>query len=147
MSDTPGLLADYSFVHREEVRFRDLDLLGHVNNAVYATYLESARIAYYQQLTGQRLEDLGLILAELTISYRAPALFGDRLAIGVRIVSIGTKSFVMEYAVVRDGDEALIATGRSVLVAYDYATRQTVPVPEVVRMAGAQGERTPGGAD
>jgi acyl-CoA thioester hydrolase len=133
MTSVPGPVAAYPFVHWEEVRFRDLDALGHVNNAVYASYLESARIAYYQQLTGQPLEQLGLILGELTIRYRAPAFFGDRLAVGARVTSLGTKSFVMEYAITRAADEALIATARTVLVAYDYKLAKSVPVPEAVR--------------
>jgi acyl-CoA thioester hydrolase len=133
MSTLPGPVAAYPFVHWEEVRFRDLDALGHVNNAVYASYLESARIAYYQQLTGQPLEQLGLILGELTIRYRAPAFFGERLAIGVRVASLGRKSFVMEYAIGRAGDEALIATASTTLVAYDYKLGKSVPVPDTVR--------------
>lgn len=133
MSSVPGPVAGLPFVFWEEVRFGDLDTLGHVNNAVYATYLESARLAYYQELTGLPLEQLNIILAELTISYKAPAFYRDRLAIGVRIASVGTKSFVMEYTIARAGDNAVIATGRSVLVAYDYAEGRTIAVPEVVR--------------
>jgi acyl-CoA thioester hydrolase len=133
MTIVPGPVARFPFVHWEEVRFRDLDALGHVNNAVYASYLESTRIAYYQQLTGLPLSSLDIILGELTLRYRAPAFFGDRLAIGARITSMGTKSFVMEHAIGRASDEALIATGRSVLVAYDFKLGKSVAVPEVVR--------------
>lgn len=138
MTALPAPVADYPFIFWEDVRFGDLDSLGHVNNAVYATYLESARIAYYQHLTGLPLEQLDLILAELTISYRAPGFFGDRLAIGVRVASLGTKSFVMEYAVARAGDDALLATGRSVQVAFDYRENRTIPVPELVRRRVAE---------
>lgn len=138
MTAVPQPLAGYPFVHWEEVHFRDLDALGHMNNAVYAGHLESARIAYYLDLTGQPVTELGLILAEMTISYKAPAYFGDKLAVGVRISSIGTKSFVMEYATVRAGDEALIATARTVLVCYDYRQGKTVPVSEALREAVAR---------
>jgi acyl-CoA thioester hydrolase len=138
MTTAPKPLAAYPFIFRDQVRFGDLDALGHVNNAVYATYLESARIAYYQELTGQPLEQLDIILAELTISYKAPALYGDHLAVGARVASFGTKSFVMEYAVVREGDAALLATGRSVLVCYDYREGRSVPVPEEVRRRVAE---------
>jgi acyl-CoA thioester hydrolase len=135
----PAALADYPFVYWEAIRFRDLDMLAHVNNAVYATYFESARLAYYQQLTGKALEQVDLILAELTITYRAPAVFGDQLAIGVRVASIGTKSFVMEYAIYRGGSEDLIASGRSVMVTYDYAAGKSVPVPDAFRAAVGMG--------
>lgn len=129
----PAALAEAPFVFWVQVTFRDLDALGHVNNAVYATYFESARIAYYQELTGLPLTKLDIILAELTISYKAPAFFGEWVAIGVQIDSFGTKSFVMSYNAVRAHDEALIATGRSVLVVYDYAAGRSVPVPAALR--------------
>lgn len=134
----PGHLADYPFTHWVDVRFRDLDVLGHVNNAVYSTYFESARIAYYAALTGLPLERLDIILAETTVRFRAPAHFGDRLGIGARVASVGNKSFVMEYAAVREGDGALIAEGRSVLVAYDYREGTTKPVSEEFRAAVAR---------
>jgi len=139
----PAVLAEYPFHYRIEVRFRDLDALGHVNIAVYATYFESARIAYYQRLVGGSLDRLGIILAELTISYKAPAHFGDELLVGVRVSKIGGKSFTMDYAIARVGDGALIATGQSVLVAYDYAAGRSVPVSDEfrVRVAEMQGER------
>ncbi|MDN5272674.1 thioesterase family protein [Chloroflexus sp. MS-CIW-1] len=139
----PAVLAEYPFHYRIEVRFRDLDALGHVNNAVYATYFESARIAYYQRLVGGSLDRLGIILAELTISYKAPAHFGDELLVGVRVSKIGGKSFTMDYAIARVGDGALIATGQSVLVAYDYAAGRSVPVSDEfrARVAEFQGER------
>jgi len=129
----PGPLAAYPFVHREQVRFRDLDALGHVNNAVYSTYFESARIAFYAELTGLPLEQLDIILAESTVRFRAPAHYGDRLAIGARIASVGTKSFVMEYLALREADAVLIAEGRSVLVGYDFKAGATMPVRDAVR--------------
>ncbi len=133
MSTVPAPLAGYPYIHWEEVHFRDLDALGHMNNVVYAAWLESARIRYYMDLMQVPLAELGLILAELTISYRAPAYFGERLAVGVRVSSIGTKSFVMEYLIARAGDEAVIATAKTVLVCYDYRLGATVPVSEEFR--------------
>jgi acyl-CoA thioester hydrolase len=137
-SNLPPALAGFPFIHWTDVRFRDLDSLGHVNNAVYATYLESARLAFYQALTGLPLEQLNLILAEITISFKAPAYYADRLGVGVRISSFGTKSFVMEYVIARAADEALIASARSVLVCYDYKQGKTIPVPDEVRRRAAE---------
>ncbi|MEI7642903.1 MAG: thioesterase family protein [Chloroflexales bacterium] len=137
-ANTPRPLAEFPFVHWINVRFRDLDTLGHVNNAVYATYLESARLDFYQQLTGIALEELNIILAELTISYKAPAFFNDRLAVGIRVSSFGTKSFSLEYVIARAADDALIAIGRSVLVSYDYKQGRTVPVPDDFRRRVAE---------
>lgn len=129
----PAILAEYPYIHWEEVHFRDLDVLGHVNNVVYAGWLESARIRYYMDLMQVSLADLDFILAEMTISYKAPAYFGERLAVGVRVSSFGTKSFVMEHLIAREGDEAVIATARTVLVFFDYKLGKTTPVPEEFR--------------
>jgi acyl-CoA thioester hydrolase len=141
MTAVPTPLATFPYIHWEEVHFRDLDMLGHANNVAYASWLESSRIHYYLDLMELRLEQLGLMLAELTISYKAPAFFGERLAVGARVAKIGTKSFVMEHLIVRAGDEAIIATAAVVIVAFDFALGTTVPVSEEFRrrVAARQG--------
>ena len=82
----------------------------------------------------------------VTVSFRAPARYGDELAVGVRVASIGTKSFVMEYRIARYGDDALIAEARSVLVRYDYAAERSVPVSEEFRAKVAAQNRRQGAA-
>ena len=129
-----GPLAGFPFVAPIEVRFRDLDPLGHVNNAVYLSYFETARIACFTAITGlTSLQELNMILAEVTVTYHAPALFGDRLEAGARVSRMGTKSFDMEYLLVRQPDGRRIASGRSVQVMYDYAGAQTVPISDELR--------------
>lgn len=113
-----------------EVTFRDLDALGHVNNAVYLTYAETARIKYLIEvceLSG--LQEIPVILAEVTCSYRSPAYFGERLRVGVGVTRFGTKSFDMIFRVDAE-DGRLIATGKTVLVMFDYASGRTIPVPD-----------------
>ncbi len=113
-----------SFVHRETVRFRDLDAMGHVNNAVFATYLEQARIAFLSP-NGAQVEDM--ILARLEIDFRSPAEVGETIEITVTPTRVGTKSFDLEY-VIRVGDR-VVAQARTVLVAYDYAHARSVEIP------------------
>ena len=113
-----------SFVHRETVRFRDLDAMGHVNNAVFATYLEQARIAFLSP-NGAQVEDM--ILARLEIDFRSPAEVGETIEITVTPTRVGTKSFDLEY-VVRAGDR-VVAEAKTVLVAYDYAHARSVEIP------------------
>lgn len=118
------------------VSFRDLDVLGHVNNAVYLTYFEHARIAYGLQLSGGvRLADLAFIMAEANVTYLKPAFFEDLLVLGVRVSEIGTKSFVMEYGLQRPSSGEQIARGRTVQVWFDYAAQRSVPVPQSFRDA------------
>jgi acyl-CoA thioester hydrolase len=114
-----------SFVHRETVRFRDLDSLAHMNNAVYATFLEQARIAFLSQHDAQ-VENM--ILARLEIDFRSPAELGETIEIAVTPTRIGTKSFDLEY-VMRAG-ERVVAEAKTVLVAYDYDRARSVEIPQ-----------------
>lgn len=116
------------------VRFRDIDSLGHVNNAVYFTYCEMARTAYWRTLFGtRRLADAHFILARAEMDYRGQANDERNLLVGIRVSSIGNTSFVFEYRIVEDETRKLVAEGRSVQVSFDYKKNQKVPVPDNVR--------------
>jgi acyl-CoA thioester hydrolase len=120
----------YRFVYTRDVEFRDVDAADHVNNAVYLTYLETARIAYLVEALGADFAyELSLILANITVDFRSPARFPERLQIGARVTRVGTKSFVMEHEI-RDGDGRLVLEASSVLVAYDYKANASMAVPE-----------------
>ncbi len=119
------------------VAFRDIDALGHVNNAVYLSYFEQARIGYsFRLVNGATVKDLTFILAEASVSYLRPVYFGDQLEVGVRVSEIGTKSFVMEYGI-RNQHAEIVARGRTVQVWFDYDTRRSVPVSDEFRQTVA----------
>jgi len=116
-----------------DVRFRDCDAMGHVNNAVYLTYLEIARFAYWKAADIGRLEgDISYIMARVEIDFRASAKTGDVLVVAIAIRGFGKSSFSMEYEI-RDQSGRLVATAKSVQVAYDYAADKSVPVPDFLR--------------
>lgn len=128
------MLSGYRFVHTIDVRFRDLDAIGHVNNAVYLTYLEAARIAYWLHVTRRTgIEALDIILARVEIDYRSPAEFGETLDIGVRVASLKRSSFLVELAVVERRTGRLVAESRNVLVYFDYAANRPIPIPAGIR--------------
>jgi acyl-CoA thioester hydrolase len=141
-ADDPRDLAS-DFAHRRvlEVRFADTDAMGHVNNAKYLTYCESARIAYWTDVTGEpvRLGSEGaesLILAEARITYRAQAFYGDVVTVQTRATRIGRTSFTLEHRLVAaapDGPPRLVAVSESILVRFDYDSMRPVPLsPEHV---------------
>jgi acyl-CoA thioester hydrolase len=117
----------FDFVHTESVRFRDLDGMGHVNNAVFLTYMESARLAYLASLGLGRNPLQALILARAEIDFRSPIELGERVEVGVRTGQVGTKSFELEQDVWADG--RLAAEGRFVLVGYDYTSGSSMELP------------------
>lgn len=121
-----------AFRHHVEivVRFADTDAMGHVNNAVYLTYCEIARIRYWTDITGEPVH-LGtqgaesLILAEARISYRAPAFHGEVVTVETRATRIGRTSFNLEHrllACIEGEVPRLVAVSESILVRYDYAS-------------------------
>jgi acyl-CoA thioester hydrolase len=128
------MLSGYRFRIPIDVRFRDLDALGHVNNAVYLTYFESARIAWWLQVTGQHgLAGMNMILARVEIDFRSPVAYGEALEVGVRCASLGRSSFVVESAIADRRGERLVAEARKVLVHYDYAAGKSSPLPAELR--------------
>ena len=122
------------FSIRLHVRFRDIDALGHVNNAVYFTYMESARTEYWMELFKPReLREVNFIVAHAECDYKVAARFGDELEVSIRTSSIGNTSFVWDYEIRRTGSGQLIASGKTIQVYYDYAQEKTLPVPDEVR--------------
>jgi acyl-CoA thioester hydrolase len=137
--DLPG---DFACRRDVEVRFADTDAMGHVNNAVYLTYIEIARAAYYETATGHPLPlgvhgaEEGMILADARIAFRAPAFYGETLTVETRVTRLGRTSFTMEHRVSAPNspyaEARLIAIAESVLVTYDYGAARPIPLPEAL---------------
>jgi len=126
-------MTDFHFYHLIEVRYGDLDPQGHVNNAKFLTYMEQGRVFYLKQLNlweGGSFINLGIILADVQITFRKAIQFGDPVRVGVCISRIGNKSMTSEYRIEDGRDASEFATGSSVLVAYDYRNNRSVPIPE-----------------
>jgi acyl-CoA thioester hydrolase len=123
----------FRFVYPQEVAIGDLDPFGHVNNAVYLTYLENARIGYMREVLAiESLEDLLVIVAKVNIDFRTRASLGEALEIGARVSRIGTKSFDLDHEV-RGPDGRLVAAASTTLVTFDYRGDATMPVPDLWR--------------
>lgn len=134
MAPGESRLDDFRVTLPIQVRFRDTDLLGHVNNAVYATYFESGRMEYWAQLTGDlSFDEWPFILARLEIDFLAEAHAAQWLTLGIRVARLGRKSFDFDYLLVRDDDGRELARGRSVQVMFDYRSKQTRVIDDDTR--------------
>jgi len=119
-----------------DVRWRDLDALGHVNNAVYFTYLEETRFHYLREL-GVIPSDpsgIGMILAEASCQFKSPLRLGERVTVWMRVSELRNSSFIFEYRVEGEGGR-LAATARSVQVCYDYKNQRPISIPDEWREA------------
>ncbi len=124
----------FRYIQPVQVRFRDMDAMGHVNNAVYLTYLEMARVGYYRNLFGlTQPEDFPFILARVEIDFRSPVVLGEDILVGIRVSRVGNKSFHFEYEIREVETGRLVAEAKSVQVMYDYKTGATMPVPDDFR--------------
>ena len=127
---------DYRHRTPVQVRFRDIDAFGHVNNAVVSSYVEQARVTYLRDVLG--LDPVGpedrmpLILAMIKLDYRSPIFLDDRLDIGSRVDWVGRTSLHMSHHLQQQEGREL-ATAASVLVTYDYDAARPMPVPEAWR--------------
>lgn len=124
-----------------EVRFRDLDAMGHVNNAVYFTYFEVGRSSY-TRAAGLAADDEDLpqrrypfILLDARCRFLAAISINDELRLYVRTSHVGTKSSVFEYLLTRRSDGEALAVGHTTQVAFDYAAGRTMPLPDDLRSA------------
>ncbi len=117
------------------VRFRDIDSMGHVNNAVFFTYFEEGRKALIQELFGlERATDFQFILAHISCDYLRPVKLNDSLTLQVWISYIGTKRFDMQYELLNSNDDTMVhARGQSSQVFYDYQENQSKPIPDDIR--------------
>jgi acyl-CoA thioester hydrolase len=123
----------FRFVRRQEVVYRDLDRHGHVNNAVYSTWLETARLAYLKEVCDvDPGDELGIVVAELKITFRSPASLGELVEVGVRVPRVGEKSLVFEYEL-RGPEDRLVAEATTTHVVFDDARGRSVPVPAAWR--------------
>ena len=119
-----------------QVRYGDVDAQRHVNNAVYFTFMEQARTAYLQHLglwDGKDFDAIGIILAETRCTFQAPISLETAVRVGVRTIRLGTKSLEMAYTMENAATGQVMATGRSVQVAYDYRKAISIPISDAWR--------------
>ena len=127
-------MSDSHFYHPIEVYYGDLDPQGHVNNAKHLTYFEQARIAYLLELglftKDQSFMEIGVILADVHITYLEPIYFGQNIKVGVHVAELRNKSMTWEQNIVDIDTGKEIAKGEVVMVTYDYREGKTIPIPQ-----------------
>jgi acyl-CoA thioester hydrolase len=131
------------------VRFRDVDVMGHVNNAVIFTYLEMARVEYLchvifaeldREAAGKasgplspcrRLAELPVILAQIGCQFKTPIYFGQKVEVGTRVMEMRNSSIIIQQRIEADGQ--LAALSDSAVVHYDYQAARSVRIPDETR--------------
>ncbi|UCC74875.1 MAG: acyl-CoA thioesterase [Gemmatimonadota bacterium] len=136
MSDQ--LLAGYPVVVRIPVQWGEMDAYGHVSNVVFFSYFDSARVLYLERcgfLESYDRQKIGTILHSTSCRFRRRLFYPDTALVGARVTDLADDRFAMAFELVSEAQNAPVAEATSVVVSYDYTTRQVVPVPEDVRAA------------
>jgi len=139
-------MPDFRFYHPMQVRYSDLDTQWHVNNTQFCVYLEQARMEYLLHLglfDGKSFHELGMIVAGLQISYLAPIELHEKIRVGVGVSRLGNKSFVYAYQIEGLDERKVFATAETVMVAYDYPRKASIPIPDHWRESIAAFENIP----
>ena len=130
-------MSDFHFYYPIEVRYGDLDPQVHVNNAKHLTYFEQARIAYWIELgiftKDQSFMEIGVILADVHLTYLEPIYYGQNIKVGVHVSRLGNKSMTWEQNIVDADAGRDLAKGEVSVVAYDYHAEKTIPIPQAWR--------------
>ncbi len=119
-----------------EVRFADLDIFGHVNNATFLAYLENARVAHYREFFGKpRPEDFKAVVARIEIDYAAPVWLDSEIVCHIGITELGRSSLTFEYKICTPDASMVYARAKSVHVMFDKQSQRSFPIPEEFRRA------------
>ncbi|MGH7483282.1 MAG: acyl-CoA thioesterase [Longimicrobiales bacterium] len=125
--------SDYPFSHDVEVRFRDLDSMGHAHHTLPLVYFEEARAALWRRVTGQASPDaITYVLGEVAVRYHTRIRYPQRITVGIRLAAIGGSSFRLEYAA-WSGTDVVLATGWTTQVLYDAEREASTPIPDALR--------------
>lgn len=126
---------EFKHIKKIQIRFGDIDLLGHVNNGVQLSYLDLARMDYLMQVYGEDIEwkDSALIVAHLTIDYLSSITLNDKVEVHTRIYKIGNKSIALYQNIVDTMSGEIKTKTSQVMVAYDPKNGKSVPLTEILK--------------
>lgn len=129
------LKKQFRFKMKLDIRWSDMDEMRHVNNAVYLTYFEQARVYYFHEACQWNWKEIGAILANAHVDYLRPVVFPNDTYVYVRTSKLGNKSFEVSYIItsIVEGVEELTTTGSTTMVMFDYKTNSSVPMPDYLR--------------
>ncbi len=127
----------FRYVHRLQVRFGDLDALGHVNHAKYLTYVEQARTMWARDVLRVDVpEALRFVIATLHCDFLAPLGFADFVDVGWRLTRVGRSSATCKFELTAEG--RTVGRGDTVIVWADPKAGRAVPLPDDLRRRAAE---------
>ena len=125
------MVTTYKFVVPIQVRFNDVDIMGHVSNTVYQNYYDAGKMDYFDHVMPDLdYLTLGVVGASIKIDYLLPIYMRNKIFVETRVAILGNKSITMNHRLVNSDTGELLSTCTAVLVCYDVQHHKSIPVPE-----------------
>jgi len=117
------------------VRWADMDAFGHVNNAKYFTYCESARVRYFDAITldEYRRDDQGPAVVTANCNFLRQVHYPSTLEVGARVSELSRRSFTIDYVIFRQGSDEIVADGSTIIAWIDFSAGKSVALPPALR--------------
>lgn len=126
--------AEFPFRHHYpvQIRFTDIDMLGHLNNNVYLTLMDMGKFDYFRAVENKMpdIHNINMVVAHLDIDFFAPTYFGEEIEVWTTIVRLGIKSLTLEHRIVAVATGETKSVCRCVMSGFDPATNKSMPIPE-----------------
>lgn len=114
-----------------QVRFSDVDMMGHVSNTVYQNYYDAGKLHYFDEVLPEMdFINIGVVGASIKIDYLKPIFMRTRILVETHVTHIGNKSITMEHLLVEEHTGEVMSTCSVVLVCYDIKGQKSIPIPE-----------------
>ena len=125
--------SEFRHIDKIQIRFNDIDIVGHVNNSVHQNYFDLARLSYFKEVIGDKIDwkSFSVVLASIHIDYYRPVLLDENIAIRSRVSQIGDKSFTMVQELFSEDNKEIKSFNKAVLVGYSAKLDATVPIPDI----------------
>ncbi|MCI8997803.1 MAG: acyl-CoA thioesterase [Muribaculaceae bacterium] len=136
-----------SFRHRMplQMRFNDIDMLGHLNNSIYLTFMDLAKTRYFEAVLGENLkwDRIGVVIVNINCNFCAPTFFNEEIEVETAVVAIGEKSLTIEQRVFSPSTGQVKCDCRTIMSGFDMETNTSAPIlPEWVKAFETYENRT-----
>ena len=125
----------YNTVVEQDIRWGDMDSMGHVNNTLFFRYMESVRIEYFEKILfwdSMKNTGVGPILASTSCKFKAPLAYPDTESVGAKTTLISEHGFTMNFSIISNKLNREVAEGEARMVSYDYNNHKKAPLPKEV---------------
>lgn len=133
--DTLPDLSEFSHVVPLQIRFNDIDILGHLNNTVYFGFFDTGKAYFFREIKGGRIDwkKVETVIANVDCAYVAPIYFGEKIEVRTRCMSVHEKSFRLQQVIVESETGQLKAAAETVMVSFNPETQKSIPMPQHLR--------------